>query len=113
MPEEQQIITIEDILHTALDAGASDVHITAGIPPKMRVNGRLVALDMPVLTPDDTMNIARGIMSPQQVERDIRLAIASGWKHGDRRTWERFFPGETKVPSNDRFLRRMADALRL
>ena len=40
MPEEQQIITIEDILHTALDAGASDVHITAGIPPKMRVNGR-------------------------------------------------------------------------
>ena len=52
-------------------------------------------------------------VSPQQVERDIRLAIASGWKYGDRQTWERFFPGETKVPSNDRFLRRMADALRL
>ena len=84
MPEErQQIFTIEDILHTALDAGASDVHITAGIPPKMRVNGRLVALDMPVLTPDDTMNIARGIMSPQQVEHfegigevDMALSLA-------------------------------------
>ena len=32
--------TIEEIMKTAKEAGASDVHITVGIPPKMRVNGR-------------------------------------------------------------------------
>ena len=36
---------IDEILRDALNAGASDVHITVGIPPKMRVNGELVTMD--------------------------------------------------------------------
>ena len=32
---------IEEILTKAAAAGASDVHLTVGLPPKMRVNGRL------------------------------------------------------------------------
>lgn len=62
------MLTIEDILHCALEAGASDVHITAGIPPKMRVHGRLIDLDMPMLLPDDTWAIAKGVMNPIQQE---------------------------------------------
>ena len=36
------IPTIEELLRDAKRAGASDVHITVGIPPKMRVNGQLL-----------------------------------------------------------------------
>ena len=39
--------TIEEILRAAKEAGASDVHLTVGIPPKMRVNGNLITMDYP------------------------------------------------------------------
>ena len=61
---------------------ASDVHITVGVPPKVRANGRLVAMDFPVLTPEDTKAIAVDIMNPQQLaafeergEYDMSLTI--------------------------------------
>lgn len=41
-------------MKVATDAGASDVHITVGIPPKMRVNGNLITMDYPRMLPDDT-----------------------------------------------------------
>ena len=36
--------TIKEILLYAKNEGASDVHVTVGIPPKMRVNGELVSM---------------------------------------------------------------------
>ena len=36
---------IEDILREAKEAGASDVHLTVGLPPKMRVNGKLLTMN--------------------------------------------------------------------
>lgn len=47
--------TIEEILRTAKEAGASDVHLTVGVPPKMRVNGELITMDFPKLMPSDTL----------------------------------------------------------
>ena len=35
---------IEEILKEAKLKGASDVHITVGVPPKMRLNGKLIAM---------------------------------------------------------------------
>ena len=34
-------ITMDSLLEIARDVGASDVHITVGLPPKMRVNGTI------------------------------------------------------------------------
>lgn len=60
---------IDEILKTAKNQGASDVHITVGIPPKMRVNGKLIALDgYSKMLPDDTKEIADTIMSVKQKE---------------------------------------------
>lgn len=59
-------VTIEQILMTANMAGASDVHITVGIPPKMRVNGRLKDMNFPKLMPDDTHRLLYGIMTEKQ-----------------------------------------------
>ncbi len=60
---------IEDILRVAKDAGASDVHLTVGIPPKMRVYGSLITMDYPKLLPADTLDILISIMTEQQRER--------------------------------------------
>ncbi len=60
---------IEEILKTAKAAGASDVHITVGIPPKMRVNGKLIELEgYNRMLPDDTQAVADEIMSVKQKE---------------------------------------------
>lgn len=53
---------IEEILREAKAAGASDVHLTAGIPPKMRVNGRLTAMNYSKMLPADTMDILIDVM---------------------------------------------------
>ena len=44
-------MTVEEILARAKEAGASDVHITVGIPPKMRVNGDLLTMEGDRLLP--------------------------------------------------------------
>ena len=58
---------IEEILTHAAWAGASDVHITTGIPPKMRQNGSLTSLPFDKMTAEDTMEIAKSIMSDEQM----------------------------------------------
>lgn len=57
------MITIEELLTKAKECKASDVHITVGLPPKMRVNGRLVDMDYPKLMPADTENIIGTLMN--------------------------------------------------
>ena len=61
--------TIEEMLKIAKDAGASDVHITVGVPPKMRVNGKLITMDFERLLPADTKLLLDEIMTEQQKER--------------------------------------------
>ena len=60
--------TIEEILSAAKEAGASDVHLTVGIPPKMRVNGNLITMNYPRMLPADTLDVLVSIMT--EVQRD-------------------------------------------
>lgn len=61
--------TIEEMLKIAKDAGASDLHITVGVPPKMRVNGHLITMDFPKMLPPDTSRLLSEIMNEKQRER--------------------------------------------
>lgn len=61
--------TIVEIMRTAKEAGASDVHITVGIPPKMRVNGNLVTMNYSKMLPADTLEVLLEIMTETQRER--------------------------------------------
>lgn len=76
---------IEEILREAAKAGASDVHITVGIPPKMRVNGSLAAMNFPRVAAKDTLEIMLGTMNEKQRGRfeesgeyDMSLSIPGG-----------------------------------
>jgi twitching motility protein PilT len=59
-----------DVLLEVLERRASDLHITAGAPPSVRVRGRLVALDgYPELTPTDTREVVYSILNNDQRQR--------------------------------------------
>lgn len=62
------MVTIEELLAIAKENEASDVHITVGIPPKMRLSGELVSMDFPRLLPNDTDAIIKSIMNEKQIE---------------------------------------------
>ncbi|TML30544.1 MAG: type IV pilus twitching motility protein PilT [Actinobacteria bacterium] len=59
-----------DVLIETLERRASDLHITAGAAPTVRVRGRLTPLeDYPLLTPTDTREIVYSILSNDQRQR--------------------------------------------
>ena len=62
------MVTIEELLKIAKEQEASDVHITVGVPPKMRVNGKLVDMNYPRLQPNDTSAIISQILTPRQTD---------------------------------------------
>ncbi|MCX6372088.1 MAG: PilT/PilU family type 4a pilus ATPase [Actinobacteria bacterium] len=60
---------IDDVLREMMAHNASDVHIKAGSPPVIRVDGELLLLDQPPLTPEDTKDVAASIMTDRQIRR--------------------------------------------
>ena len=58
--------SIETLLSIAKEDGASDLHITVGVPPKMRVNGTLVTMEFDKVLPKDSEQVAHEIMSEKQ-----------------------------------------------
>ena len=59
-------MTIEELLNTAKERGASDLHVTVGIPPKIRVNGELTDMDYPRMLPQDVEAVIKPTMSDFQ-----------------------------------------------
>jgi twitching motility protein PilT len=60
---------IDDLLSEMMARNASDLHIKAGSPPVIRVDGELLLLDEPPLTPEDTKDVAASIMTDKQIRR--------------------------------------------
>ena len=60
---------MEDLLRLVVDEGASDLHISVGAPPAIRLRGELVKLDLKPLTPEDTETLARAITSEANLQR--------------------------------------------
>jgi twitching motility protein PilT len=67
--EEDLAFDLNAALVTLIEAGGSDLHLTVGIPPAIRVNGELEHLaTMPVLEPDMLRNALYSIMTQKQRE---------------------------------------------
>lgn len=60
---------LADILRTAHDHGASDIHLVAGHVPMMRVNTVMTPMDYPVLTAQAVMDGLKGMTNEGQFER--------------------------------------------
>ncbi|MGA2262537.1 MAG: type IV pilus twitching motility protein PilT [Acidobacteriota bacterium] len=60
------MLTLTEMLHKAIQAGASDLHLTIGTPPQLRVDGKLHPMDQLALTPADTKRLAYSVMTDTQ-----------------------------------------------
>ncbi|WP_457624695.1 type IV pilus twitching motility protein PilT [Persephonella sp.] len=67
MEQEKLSFTIDEIARIALEKNASDIHITAGAPPTIRIDGKMVYLaEYPVMYPKDTQKFIYSIMNEKQ-----------------------------------------------
>jgi twitching motility protein PilT len=63
-------ITLHELLQGMLEAGASDLHLTAGTPALVRVNGQLAPLrDCPAMPPDLIQRLIYTVLTQKQRER--------------------------------------------
>ncbi|MGB7971998.1 MAG: ATPase, T2SS/T4P/T4SS family, partial [Candidatus Deferrimicrobiaceae bacterium] len=77
------MLTIHELLSAMYEKGASDLHITTGVPPTIRVDGRLLPLPAEPLTPQDTKRICYSILTEaqkQRFEEDWELDLSFGVK---------------------------------
>jgi len=62
--------SLRDFAEIAAAAKASDIFIKSGAPPMMRVHGKVAGMgEFPVLTSEDTQELAYSIMSHEQISR--------------------------------------------
>ena len=59
-------LQINTLLQTAVERKASDLHLSVGLPPIIRLYGELKPLEAPTLGPPDTAALARQIMNEKQ-----------------------------------------------
>lgn len=48
---------VNDLLEMVVTQGASDLHLTVGLPPTMRLHGTMFHMDLPVLSPMDAKEL--------------------------------------------------------
>jgi twitching motility protein PilT len=74
---------LTQLLHEMLRQRASDLHLTIGIPPQMRVDGKIVASSDPPLSNDDIRGMVFSILTEEQkkkLESDLELDLSFGVK---------------------------------
>ncbi|MEZ7891527.1 MAG: type IV pilus twitching motility protein PilT [Candidatus Wallbacteria bacterium] len=57
---------LNDLLNLVVDNEASDLHLTVGTPPVIRVDGDLIPTDLDVLTPMDTRSLVYNMLTAEQ-----------------------------------------------
>jgi len=77
------VANLHQLLKAMVEKGASDLHITTGSPPQLRIDGRLVPLKTPPLSPVDTKQLCYSILTDAQkhkFEEENELDLSFGVK---------------------------------
>ncbi len=64
--EQARSLTMEDLLKDMVQRDASDLHLAVGAPPSVRVNDRLIRLDMPILDVQTAERFVNGLLTEEQ-----------------------------------------------
>ncbi len=70
---------LNDLMVGCLDRGASDLHLTVGVPPMIRLHGALIPLGEQVLTPVSVSDLVFSAMTEEQratLDRDREVDFA-------------------------------------
>src|SRR5512137_2413540 len=60
---------LHQLLKELIDKGGSDLHITTNSPPQVRVDGKLMPMEMPALTPVETKQLCYSVLTEAQKHR--------------------------------------------
>ena len=76
-----KILTLEDLLRTMVERGGSDLHVTAGSPPRIRTDGELLPIDEDKLMPESSQQLVYSILNNEQIarfEKNLELDLSFG-----------------------------------
>jgi twitching motility protein PilT len=75
--------SLHQLLKLMVEKGASDLHITCGSPPQLRIDGNLIPLKMTALTREDTQQLCYSFLTEtqkHQFEQSNELDLSFGVK---------------------------------
>ena len=78
------MVSMEELLNLMVQRGGSDLHLSVGSPPKIRIDGRLVDTEHDPLTPEVSKKLIYSVLSPDQVakfEKQLELDFSFGVAH--------------------------------
>jgi twitching motility protein PilT len=76
-------VSLQQLLKAMIDKGASDMHITTGVPPLLRVDGSVMPLQLPPLGPVESKYLCYSILTEEQkiaFEKNSELDFSFGIK---------------------------------
>ena len=76
-------IKIQHLFKLMVDNGASDLHLTTGSPPAIRVNGEIIRVKTPALSSADTKRLVYQVLTEEQkneFEKNLELDLSFGIK---------------------------------
>ena len=80
-------VSLQDLLTLMIEQNASDLHITSGSPPQLRIDGSLRPVNVPPLSPTETKRLAYSILTEKQkkqFEEKNELDLSFGVKNLSR-----------------------------
>jgi twitching motility protein PilT len=75
------MVTVEELLQQLVERGGSDLHVTAGSPPKIRIDGKLISTEHNILDPETSQKLVYSILDNEQIarfEREMELDMSFG-----------------------------------
>jgi twitching motility protein PilT len=63
------LANMHQLLKAMIEKGASDLHITTGSPPQLRIDGKLHPLKMPPMSPQETKQLCYSVLTDAQKHR--------------------------------------------
>lgn len=76
-------VKIQQLFKLMVDSGGSDLHLSVGTPPGLRVNGEVVRVKTPPITADDSKRLIYQILTEEQkneFEKNLELDFSFGIK---------------------------------
>jgi len=62
-------VHVDDLLRLIVEKGASDLHLAVGVPPILRLDGKLIHTNYERLTPRDSQRLVYDVLTDEQIQR--------------------------------------------
>jgi twitching motility protein PilT len=75
------MVTLEELLQQLVERGGSDLHISAGAPPKIRIDGKLISVDTEILDAEQSQKLVYSVLDNDQIasfEKNLELDMSFG-----------------------------------